>query len=98
MSLLTKVTSFAALIASANRIHNVIREEQGLTGQEYIGALVEEMTPSGNKLEAIIMQVEWCPSCGLNGNWLIYIAYTDEKKYVPGAWVDRSVLTLKESN
>ena len=97
MSLLTQVTSFANMIASANRIHKVIRDEEGQMGAEYIGAKVIETFPNGSKHEAIIKQVEWCPSCLTNGNWLIYIEYVNDDLFIGGAWVSKEVLTLKDA-
>lgn len=86
------ITSFASMILNGNRIQQIV----GQTGAEYIGKIVIETTPRGHQQEAMIMKIEWCDSCGLNGEWMIYIAYTDEHAAVPGAWVGKSVLTLKD--
>ena len=90
--LTSNITSFAAMTLNGNRIKQIV----GQTGVEYIGKIVIETTPRGQQLEAMIMQISWESSCGLNGDWLVYIAYTDEKSAVPGAWVGKSVLTLKD--
>ncbi len=89
---LHKVTSFASMIINGNRIRNIV----GQTGEEYLGTTVYETQPNGTQLEAIIMNIEWQPSIGLNGEWCIFIAYTDEKSPVVGHWCGRDVLTLKE--
>ena len=86
------ITSFAAMTLNAGRIRQIV----GQTGEEYIGKIVIETMPNGKQAEAMIMAIEWCASCGLNGEWMIYIAYTDEKSAVPGAWVGKSVLSLKD--
>lgn len=94
MTIRESVTSFANMILSANRIHKTIEQEESQTGQEYVGTKVIEKMPNGSTREAIVMTVEWCESCGSHGNYLLYIAYCDEKFLVPGAWVSKEVLTL----
>lgn len=86
-----KVTSFANMHLNASRIRTIESE----TGAEYIGALVVETLPNGSTQDAMILKIEWCPTCGLNGDWMIFIAYTNPQAYVPSAWVSKSVLTLK---
>lgn len=90
--LLQKVTSFANMHLNASRIR-VIESE---TGAEYIGREVIETLPNGTTQDAIIMQIEWCPSCGQHGDWMIFIAYSNPQAYVPSAWVSKSVLMLKD--
>lgn len=93
-AILEKVTSFASLMLNAGRI----RQIQDDTGRQYIGKRVIETTPRGNKWEATITDIEWCQTCGLNGEWLIYILYIESVNGLPGAWVSRDVLTLAEDN
>lgn len=87
---LKTVTSFASLMLSRERVRKIVSD----TGEQYIGKLVIETAPNGTQQEAMIMKIEWCDSCGLNGDWLLYITYTDEKSPVPGAWVNRDALSL----
>lgn len=105
MTIKELITTFDNMIQSASKIYNFIEEEQDGTGRQYIGASVTVKMPNGSKRKAIITEIEWCPSCGLKGNWMIYVKYlhntytvTPEGKKklatAPGAWVTREVLQI----
>lgn len=86
------ITSFASLILNRGRIQQI----QAKTAEAYIGRGVIETFPNGQTADALIMQVSWEPTCGLDGDWLLYVAYTNVNAPVVGAWLDASVLTLKD--
>lgn len=97
MTTLERITSFASMMLSTAKIHQAIAKETDDTGRRYIGCRVYETFPNGSKRPATIKEVSWCPTCGENGNWLLYVEFEDSKTFVPGNWTTREALTLMES-
>ena len=86
------ITSFAALMLNGSKIREVVAD----TGAQYVGRAVIEKQPNGNTRRAVIMEIVWESSLGLNGDWIIRIGYSDEQSPVLMAWVGRDCLTLAE--